>query len=239
MDKYREFFHEYTAGFDLTLNPIWRKHEHTMRVVENSRQIAESLKLPRHAVELAEMIGLFHDIGRFEQWRTYQSYNDYETTDHAELSLKVIEENGILREFGGYDIFVSAIKNHNKLKINPKITDDRELTFCKIIRDADKLDILRQFLTGELGLSKTYRRYSDKALKDAMSHRLINRKNVTNEADYALAELALFNDINFEYTKNCIRNEFLIEKMTQRFIEANPKQKDALIRVEKAIKLYY
>ena len=237
MNKYRDFFNEYVAGFNLTLEPIWRKHEHTLRVVDNSRKIAEDICLPPQEIELAEMIGLFHDIGRFEQWRQYHSFNDHETIDHAELGTKIIEECGILKEHISYDVIISAIKNHNKFKISTKITDDRKLTFCKIIRDADKLDIIREYLTSELKFDKTNRHYSNEAMKDSLSHRLINRKHIVNQSDHALVVAALFNDINFEYTKRCIKNEFLIEKIIELLIESNPQQKEPLLRVEKAIKL--
>lgn len=227
------------SDFDSSEKPIRRKHDHTLRVVENSKRIAEDIGLPRQDIELAEMIGLFHDIGRFEQWQIYHNFHDYETTDHAELGIKIIKENGILAEYNHYDIFISAIKNHNKFEIDPKITDDRELTFCKIIRDADKLDIIREFLTGELQFEKTDRNYSRKVLKDVMRRRLVDRAHINNEADHALAELALFNDINFEYTKRCIKKDALIEKMINLLIEANSRQKETLRQVEETIKLYY
>jgi putative nucleotidyltransferase with HDIG domain len=40
---------------------------HTYHVADNARNIAEKLKLSKEDIELAELIGLLHDIGRFEE----------------------------------------------------------------------------------------------------------------------------------------------------------------------------
>ena len=91
MDKYRDFFNAYVAGYDTESEWIWRKHEHTIRVADNCRVLADDLKFNAYNTDLAELIGLFHDIGRFEQWRVYQSFSDDKTIDHADLGVKIIK----------------------------------------------------------------------------------------------------------------------------------------------------
>lgn len=57
----------YVDGIDNLM--IKRKVEHTLRVRDNSKIIASSLKLTDDEIDLATLIGLLHDIGRFEQQR--------------------------------------------------------------------------------------------------------------------------------------------------------------------------
>lgn len=239
MDKYRDFFHEYVAGYDTESASIWRKHEHTIRVADNCRALAADLKFNAFNTDLAELIGLFHDIGRFEQWRVYQSFSDDKTIDHADLSVKIVKDNGILAEHPDFELFCTAIFYHNKFKISPKITDDRALTFCKLIRDADKLDIIREFVTGDLQLPQDGETYSIKALNEIAAHKLLNRKIHVNTNDVNLTALALFNDIYFDYTKRCIREEFLIEKIVELYIKSDPSQTNLFRQLEKFIKEQY
>ena len=120
------------------------KETHTGYVTSNCVELAKALRLQRHAVELAEIIGLFHDVGRFRQYSIYKTFNDADSEDHAALSLKVINELEFFDELTDDDfkLVKFAIQNHNKKIIAP--TDDaRQFLFAKIIRDADKLDIYR------------------------------------------------------------------------------------------------
>jgi len=123
------------------------KEIHTGYVTANARALAKYLGCNAHDVALAEIIGLFHDVGRFRQYAVYQTFNDAQSEDHAELGLKVLAEVELLDRLDPQDaeIVRFAIKYHNKKEITP--TDDRRKTFfAKLIRDADKLDIYRVLL---------------------------------------------------------------------------------------------
>ena len=57
LDKYSD---KNELGFKL-------KVAHTYHVVDNARQIAIKLNLSDEDIKLAELIGLLHDVGRFEE----------------------------------------------------------------------------------------------------------------------------------------------------------------------------
>lgn len=120
------------------------KETHTGYVTANCVQLAKFLKLSTHDTELAEIIGLFHDVGRFRQYSIYKTFNDADSEDHAELALTVIDELNFFSELTAEDFSVVrfAIANHNKKTVAP-CDDERKILFAKIIRDADKLDIYR------------------------------------------------------------------------------------------------
>ena len=120
------------------------KEKHTGYVTANCIELAKYLKLSPHDTELAEIIGLFHDVGRFYQYQKYKTFNDAQSEDHAELALQVIAGLEFFNELRKDDLEVVrfAIQNHNKKLIAPT-DDERKLLFAKLIRDADKLDIYR------------------------------------------------------------------------------------------------
>lgn len=139
-----EAFSRYVKEYDMNNPKILLKVKHTYRTVEVSKKIAKDLNLSGEEVLLAELIGLLHDIGRFEQVRKYNTFKDLESIDHAELGIKILFEDGIIRNFikeTKYDdVIYKAIKNHNKFKIENGL-NEKELLQARIIRDADKTDI--------------------------------------------------------------------------------------------------
>lgn len=129
-----EYEYKTDLGFEL-------KIVHTYHVAENAKKIAEKLNLSKEDIELAELIGILHDIGRFEELKITKELNSVKF-DHARHGSKMLFEKGMIRKFiedNQYDgIIKKAIENHNKLKIEENL-DERTLLHSKIIRDADKL----------------------------------------------------------------------------------------------------
>lgn len=120
------------------------KEKHTWHVVSNCQKLAQHLKLNEHDTILARMIGLFHDVGRFYQFTVYRTFNDALSENHAKLGLKVIKDLPFMEKLSSEDLAILkfAIGNHNAKAI--EATDDkRKLSFAKLIRDADKIDIYR------------------------------------------------------------------------------------------------
>ena len=142
IENAKKQFLEYVKNYDINNGRINIKMRHILRVAENSKLIAQDLNLDDEKVKLAELIGIFHDIGRFEQVKLYNTFSDKDSgLDHAEYSLKVLYEDGLIKKFldtNKYDnIIKTAVYNHNKPQIASNISDE-ELLFSKIIRDADK-----------------------------------------------------------------------------------------------------
>ncbi len=120
------------------------KEKHTGYVTANCIELAQNLNFSKHDTEIAEIIGLFHDVGRFRQYSIYKTFNDADSEDHADLAVKFIEELDFFKKIPAvdYEIVKFAIWQHNKKDIAP-CNDERKILFAKVIRDADKLDIYR------------------------------------------------------------------------------------------------
>lgn len=153
IENAKNVFKEYVSKYDINDGRIALKVAHIQRVSAISKKIAMALKLSDEDVNLAELIGLLHDIGRFEQVRKYNTFVDKNSINHGKYGVKVLFEDGLINKFNVdekyYKIIKLSILNHNRSKIEEGLTD-RELIHCKIIRDSDKLDIFHVLITDTL-----------------------------------------------------------------------------------------
>lgn len=202
------------------------KEKHTGYVTANSIELAKFLQLPKHDVELAEIIGLFHDVGRFRQYSIYKTFNDADSEDHADLALKVIAELEFFTELADrdYELVKFAIQNHNKKVIAP--TDDaRKILFAKIIRDADKLDIYRvlePFLAQEnadkmpqfiKSTGKLTPDISPDFVENFMTGEQADYRKIRTNGDRKIVRLMWLYDINFSWTMRKIVERGYIDKI--------------------------
>lgn len=123
------------------------KETHTYRVCENMVRLAEGLALGDNETNLAEAIALFHDIGRFPQYRDYKTFKDADSENHAALGVKVLAEEGVIENLEDEDrrIIICSVGLHNAFSI-PERLDEKRSLYLKLVRDADKLDIWRVFI---------------------------------------------------------------------------------------------
>lgn len=140
-------FKEYVNGFasddqDVQEN-IDLKKNHTLRVCNAILDIGNSIDLNEEEMNIAEACALLHDIGRFEQYRRYGTFADSKSENHAALGVRIIREHGFLNNFApeAQKIIIRAVGCHNMFSIPDKNNRDWIL-FLKLVRDADKVDIL-------------------------------------------------------------------------------------------------
>ena len=150
LDFFKKWFLDYVARFTspevFIQENIKLKIEHTARVCENILLLAKAEKVGEEGCRLAEAIALFHDLGRFEQFMKYRTFKDSESENHALLGVKILENTGILSRLPPIekDLILKAVECHNLMEIPGCAENSREFLFyVKLIRDADKLDILK------------------------------------------------------------------------------------------------
>ena len=71
-----EIFSEYVSNFDMEDYHIKYKYNHSIRVAKICEALAYALNYNKEDIHIAKMIGLLHDIGRFEQLKSTGSYSD-------------------------------------------------------------------------------------------------------------------------------------------------------------------
>lgn len=207
-------FDNYVSNFDLNDKNIRLKYDHSYRVANLSKKYAKLLNFSDEDILLAEVIGLIHDIGRFDQIKKYNSYDDINNMDHADYGAFLLFNKGLIKKFWknkkDYELIKFAIENHNKLTI-PNIDDERFMKFAKLIRDVDKLDIIYIYaFSDDVKFNVSNDCISESIIKNIKSHKMVertDRKNTNNE-------IALSFAYAFDINNNIVINEFInnIEK---------------------------
>ena len=75
-ERVKDRFASYCAHYDIEDTKVRLKVEHTYRVAELAEKIARSLDLDEGDVDIAWLLGMLHDIGRFEQLRRFNTFID-------------------------------------------------------------------------------------------------------------------------------------------------------------------
>ncbi|HCC71835.1 MAG TPA: hypothetical protein DEQ09_11900 [Bacteroidales bacterium] len=221
------FVNTFKKGGPDILENIKLKEDHTQRVCKEILIIGKQLGLNKDEMYLAEIIALLHDTGRFEQYARYGTFNDKKSENHAELGIKVLQENNVLDHFQDTvkSIIVKSIRYHN-YAVLPDDEDEITLFYSKMIRDADKLDILKLITEYyhrnngkrnpvlELGLPDTPG-FSYGVGEDLKNKRAVNFKNVHNLNDFKLMQAGWIFDINYKPSYELIRKRRYLEKIRE------------------------
>ena len=141
-------FAEYVSHYDAQDEKVKLKIDHTYRVAELCDLIAKSVKLTSEEIDLAWLCGMLHDIGRFEQIKNYGTFIDADSVDHALYGAKILFDEGLIYTYldnpsAELCVFLKkVISCHSAYRV-PEEYDIRVRMFADILRDADKIDILK------------------------------------------------------------------------------------------------
>lgn len=210
-EKYKKIFKDFVLNFNNNDEDIEYKINHSYRVADLCVKIAKELYLTDEDVEICYICGLFHDVGRFQQLTETKSYDDFKFKDHGNYGAEIIE-----RELGNVitdneqikNILITATKQHNKYKIED--VSEKELIFCRILRDADKIDTLQYWLVKMDGIYELNRKMVEdiKKLKPTT-------ERYENDMDILLRMLGFVFDINFKYSFEILENRNIIASKLQ------------------------
>lgn len=248
MEKAKVIFNDYVSNYDLTDEKIKLKVAHTYKVMNLSEKVAQSLNMSNNDIELAKLIGLLHDIGRFEQVRLHNTFDD-NIFPHSEYGIKVLFEDNKIRNFiesFQYDeIIYNAIKYHSDFKLNELGIDSSALTFCKIIRDADKLDIFRVILEenmktiSKISKEQFLKKYiSDNVYNDILACNSILRSQRHTSIDVKVSFIGFVFDINYKYTFEYLLDNNYISKIIKNIGHTNDETKEKLLKIKKVTEEY-
>ena len=208
LENCKKVFNEYVDNYDKNDFLIEKKIRHTYNVVDISEEIAKSLNLSEEEVKLAILIGLLHDIGRFEQAKIAGTYVDTKQIDHAEIGVRLLFEENKIREFLPEDfeydeIIKKAVYEHNKFKISEEL-NKKERLYAQIVRDADKIDIYRMFVTDDmlkLGYASGYtdtKNFTEEVEDAFYNNKQLPKNKLKTMLDWLLNAIAFTYDINFK-----------------------------------------
>jgi hypothetical protein len=124
--------------------PIDLKRKHTLAVLGQAADIATAEGLSPCLTRACLLAALYHDVGRFEQYLRHGTFKDRESCNHAFLGMKILREehrlDGERRPLA--DLVRIGVCLHNRFVLPPSLSGDAAVV-AWVVRDADKLDILR------------------------------------------------------------------------------------------------
>ncbi|MBR0232710.1 MAG: HD domain-containing protein [Synergistaceae bacterium] len=218
-------FKDYTAKYDTSNINVALKIAHTYRVAALSERIAKNVfSNDPEAIDISWLLGLLHDIGRFEQITRYGTFIDADSVDHAELGADILFKDNLFTSFvpGApqklRDTAETAIRLHNKLKLPDDLEHD---VFAKILRDADKVDIFR--VLTEPPYEEKYADEKliglpvrDKVMKCVMEHRCVSRAeghSDANDLEKLISQCCMAFELEFAESRKVVKEQGYLEKL--------------------------
>jgi hypothetical protein len=217
LTTFKNWFTEYVATFytaddDFLNRNIQLKECHTHRVCNEMRQLAGALNIQGNDMLLAETIALFHDVGRFPQFKQYRTYKDQISENHCLLALRVLADHDVLADLSDEEqaIIEQAVEFHGAKDL-PQL-DDWTMHFAKMIRDADKIDIFELLVENYRILAEEPEKFTweleypnisecSPAIIDAiMNQQLIDYRKLKTVNDAKLLQLGWVYDIYFDWS---------------------------------------
>lgn len=254
-------FRKYVSDYDISDVKVKLKVDHTYRVAQMCDAITSDLHLSQADRYFAWLSGILHDIGRFEQLRRYNTFVDSRSCNHAALSADILFHDGVIRQFVSVQnqgseyrpaaLRLSAddrlldlvIRLHNVYKL-PENLSEREYLFATILRDADKIDILR--VNRETPVTEIYdlpeeafrtAAISDEVFQDVMSHQNVNRAHSKTGIDFIVGHIAFVFGLVYPESFRQVRTQGYLAQMLA-FPSDNPDTQKKMKEIAGEVESY-
>ena len=231
IEELKQWFASYAAGYNhgdaARRYHIELKRRHSLRVCAQMKHLALQMGLTAADVETAQILGLLHDVGRFEQYDRFQTFVDSRSLDHAAVGAQTIQHQGLLSalEPARRDQIIGAVRHHNKAAL-PGNLKGKHLFWARLIRDGDKLDIWRVLLCKYCSPARRkknptdpFRNFpveaglSDKVYDAVMAGEIVDMRDVNCLNDAKLLQMAWVFDLNFSPAFHMVRRRQYLEKI--------------------------
>ncbi|MCF7910966.1 MAG: HD domain-containing protein [Candidatus Cloacimonetes bacterium] len=241
----RNWFNMYVQDFaeGADRHNIILKIEHSQRVVADIIAIGKALGLSGDKLYLAEIIGILHDVGRFEQYKRYGTYSDAKSLDHAKFGVGIIREKKILLEMPEREreLVIKAVLYHNRLRL-PVDEQPEILFFSRLLRDADKLDIFKvvtdYYAERHLGRNETLEldlpeagEVSEIVYQAVAGRKEVDFKQIRNLNDFKMLQAGWVYDLNFVPAIRFFRERGYLAKL-KAALPANERTAEIFLKID-------
>lgn len=219
----RQIFRNYTDAYDSSDEKIRLKIAHTYRVAALCARIARAEGMSAEDIELAWLLGMLHDVGRFEQLRRYGTFLDAASIDHASLGADILFLGGKIRDYIADTqedaLIEAAIRAHSAYRI-PEGLPERTKRLAHVLRDADKIDILKvnvdtpmeiiyDVTTEELRNAVV----SDAVMRSFYEHHATLRELRKTAVDHAVGHISLVFELVFAESIRIVKEQGCLERL--------------------------
>lgn len=245
--KAEQTFLTYVSDYNAKDEKVRLKIEHTLRVAQLCDRIAASCGLRGEAQDLAWLIGLLHDVGRFEQLKNYGTFIDAQSIDHAVYGAQILFEQRKIRDYVSDEtedqLIRQAVHWHSAYRI-PEDLDERTEMYCHILRDADKIDILKVNI--EFPLEEIYNvtteelktaPVSEAVLQAFYEEHAVLRSLKKSVADYIVGHISLVYELVYPESLRIAKEQGFLEKMMG-FESENPETEAAFQKIRAYMRAY-
>jgi hypothetical protein len=191
------------------------KVAHSLRVAREAEDIVSRLEAPERILRLAPTAALLHDVGRFPQYSRYRTFKDKISVNHALLGFRTLRREPVLDALPTEDrlLVLRCVLMHNRARLPLRLPRDLG-TALRVVRDADKLDIVTVVLphldgsneagneTVTLGLRDNPDRYSGPVLRSVLEGCSVSYGDMTYRNDFRLLLAGWVYDLNFAPTRD-------------------------------------
>lgn len=229
LSQYMSWFQSFVKGFyfgtEEDVANIDLKKDHSLRVLREAGMLTTSLQLPSPLADVVHIGALFHDVGRFPQYRQFKTYNDRESLNHACSGVAVMHRADILRRLAPADrkLVLAAIFLHNRPVLPARLSATQSL-ILRIIQDADKLDIIPTVMANlepaapssrvvSLGLAPDSDRYSDAVYRKVVDRQPVAMSEMVWVNDFKLMLLGWLPTLNFPASRRAVLERSYPERL--------------------------
>lgn len=240
-------FADYVKDYNAEDPKVKLKIDHTYRVAGFCQRIAESLELTQEEIDLAWFCGLLHDVGRFEQLRNYGTFIDAQSIDHAMYGAEILFDQGKIRDYvedpSEDDFLRKVVSCHSAYRI-PEEYGEREVLLANILRDADKVDILR--VNVETPLEEIYNVSTEVLRGESVTPQVLQafqeghtvlRALKRTAVDNVVGHISLVYELVFPVSLHMVAEQGYLDQLMD-FQSENPGTREDFAMIRKKMKEY-
>lgn len=222
-ERARQAFAEYVSDYNAEDEKVKLKIEHTARVCELCEAIARASGFSEEETDIAWLTGILHDVGRFEQLRQFGTFNDAQSIDHAAFGADILFHDKRIRDYiedASEDVLLErAVRYHSAYRL-PAELSPREARFAHLLRDADKIDILKVNIV--VPLEEIYNvttkelkgcRVSDAVMQGFFEEHAILRSLKKTPVDHVAGHISLVYELVYPVSYRIVYQQGFLDKL--------------------------
>lgn len=218
IQNYNNTFWNLIKKYELNENNILRKVIHSFDVAKNCFSVACNKRLKENERNLCYLIGLLHDIGRFEQWTKFKTYDDNQSVDHGELSYDILNNLDCECLFNLNKDEVNILKESIRFHTKPYLGKNKKtIKFNDILKDSDAFSNVVSTANGMQQMIVEKNGYTIEILNAFKDRKLLNGFSPQTKLDRCLRLLACCYYIKDSYIRKLIIESNYIEVIFETF----------------------
>lgn len=200
--EYNSVFYSVIKKYDLSDSHMMQKMAHSFLVADQCFSLAASMYMSVEERKFAYICGLFHDVGRMEQWHCFASFSDSRTRHHAILGADLLEKTGAITQLDlpkNMQTALLEIIKYHAIPYNGRNKDVKK--FLPILRNADNYINLRNAAFGVEQLWVTKNGVSPEVLQKFQARQNLHDTPIKTKLDRLLQLLSRAYSIEYPILK--------------------------------------